>query len=992
MAEGATEGLQRPYTVGTFQTKLNEFQELMKDITLQDVEATPEERRQMITENLRFDQFCDTLKELFGSDIKNQDLKALYRKISTNPDAKVDWSELFGYIQTSAEEKEEVMVGEEVSVFTVSKRRRVGEAAGDKKRRDTVQSIRFVPSLDCYITCSQKGTIAVWTSKLRLQGCVDINEIAWVTGCDYLPNIRRVACCTERSINIWDNRSKGKNQHIFSIKPFDHSPQCMTVLPRSYSTLEDIILFGDDQGYMNVLTVAAKDLTMKNSKGGEKRQSKDQNFVHVIEPPKLTQEVRWVSIPKGVNAFDYCIKANIIATGGVDKVIRVWHPHIFSRPTGKLLGHLFTIVDICCNERDQHIISLSTARVFRVWDIHTLTSLQVFTDNEERPGERRIYSMIFDNKHERLLTGSSVIDAWPLTRAVQDTMQVPHTHDRPISQILFNKDLGQIITVCTESVLKVWEMDTGKLVYTIPECHGTNIEVTAVTLDSSGYRLATGAFNGSIRIWDFGSGQLIKKRDGRPTDEDLSISGLVYSFLESDRVLIASGWNNKIRIFLDTNENYDLPVIREFKDVYYYGTKLTGDPFRTTPLPDIGESISPMPTSRGASQLSHHSEDMPGIMKKPNIFASHDVTCVFYFPPNQLYTGCRNGDVLLWNIEKSYIDDIFELTESDEIINTMRDADDEPPKVGTDKKINMLKILTHRVRKLDPAFIRKQIVFQQTEKEEDKEKDSKPEEESKTDGEVRSQTQRTRLESRASQILKTKSTVGKETDSKMESNTVVEEPQQQQQQQMFEDKEISEDKDENRNKKEEKNKEIDEENERDKVDVEAEEGKSDDKKFIIETYDPILVTVHQDSYIRFWDMKGYLTLWDIGKFLENPESEQEDLIKQVICWRAHLSRIVTLSYIDHLKCIVSGSLDGSARLWWGMNGRFLGFFGQHRPFNFSTSEEKAGPPTLPYDITEGPLLPTKSVSAKQKIRPVKKYEYPLKFDEKKTDYDNHVDN
>ena len=61
---------------------------------------------------------------------------------------------------------------------------------------------------------------------------------------------------------------------------------------------------------------------------------------------------------------------------------------------------------------------------------------QVFTDNEERPGEKRIYSMLFDNKHERLLTGSSVIDSWPLTRAVQDTMQVPHTHDRPMSQVM----------------------------------------------------------------------------------------------------------------------------------------------------------------------------------------------------------------------------------------------------------------------------------------------------------------------------------------------------------------------------------------------------------------------------------------------------------------------------------------------------------------------------------------------------------------------------
>ena len=28
-----------------------------------------------------------------------------------------------------------------------------------------------------------------------------------------------------------------------------------------------------------------------------------------------------------------------------------------------MTGHLFTIVDICINEKDQHIISLSTARV-----------------------------------------------------------------------------------------------------------------------------------------------------------------------------------------------------------------------------------------------------------------------------------------------------------------------------------------------------------------------------------------------------------------------------------------------------------------------------------------------------------------------------------------------------------------------------------------------------------------------------------------------------
>jgi len=37
---------------------------------------------------------------------------------------------------------------------------------------------------------------------------------------------------------------------------------------------------------------------------------------------------------------------------------------------GKLLGHLFTIVDVAVNEKDQQLISLSTARVRNVISIH----------------------------------------------------------------------------------------------------------------------------------------------------------------------------------------------------------------------------------------------------------------------------------------------------------------------------------------------------------------------------------------------------------------------------------------------------------------------------------------------------------------------------------------------------------------------------------------------------------------------------------------------
>lgn len=55
---------------------------------------------------------------------------------------------------------------------------------------------------------------------------------------------------------------------------------------------------------------------------------------------------------------------------------------------------------------------------------------------------------------------------------------------------------------------------------------------------------------GSIKVWDFGSGQEIKGRPGRTSDEDLSITGLMYTSIDGDRCILAAGWNNKIRLIL----------------------------------------------------------------------------------------------------------------------------------------------------------------------------------------------------------------------------------------------------------------------------------------------------------------------------------------------------------------------------------------------------------------------------------------------------------
>lgn len=48
-----------------------------------------------VLDSLRFDEFCTKLTDLFGSgSVEEKDLKVVFRKISTNPDAVVDWCEV----------------------------------------------------------------------------------------------------------------------------------------------------------------------------------------------------------------------------------------------------------------------------------------------------------------------------------------------------------------------------------------------------------------------------------------------------------------------------------------------------------------------------------------------------------------------------------------------------------------------------------------------------------------------------------------------------------------------------------------------------------------------------------------------------------------------------------------------------------------------------------------------------------------------------------
>ncbi|XP_072804662.1 WD repeat-containing protein 64 isoform X3 [Vicugna pacos] len=949
---------------GNFRTALKGFEKLVEHVAAQ----KREERAGLFIQKedaIDYDKFYAAVQELFGPEVKNQDVKCFYRKLCNNPEASTDWCEIFGYF---ASEKDSLtsQMDEENLVFLVSRKQRV--VISGSRRRDVIKGIVKVPQLDLLITASQKGLITIFNGQMKVQTSTKIIDTSWITGCDYLSQLKRIVATTERTIVVWDYKAQGSSQeNYFVIKPMDHCLLCVCVVSLPGQLCRDDILLGDDGGFVNKFTVNSNDFGLKQAKYKKKLQSQvldaknfksvkrklhndwvmkiryipalncfgscslDSTHSLVLESLKRLEDnlpVREFSMPRGANAFCYCVKANVIVTGGDDKVLRLWHPSISTKPVGKLVGHTFSITDIVTNEKDQHVISLSSAKVFRVWDIQTLSLLQVFHDSQGGPGDMQIYSMVFDANHGMLITGSSVMDMYPLTRMIQDTKQVPHTHEWEINVMLYNRYFHQVLTICSESIIKVWELETGLQIYQISDPHGFNVELTSAAVDGSGFLFATGAYNGTVKIWDFGSGQekkvLPERKDWKEEEHWLQRLIFLKAQEKHQHLLLSLERSGKIRMIQGKEDDIYLAVIWELPDVVRVlqnGNRIVH--LRTTtknrsmaiPIPDVELIIE--------KNFSQHANN-PAI--------STEVNCIDLLQVegyNMIAAGTLNGVIILWNFVTSTVKEVYR---PEDCFTVDRDLD---PK---------------RFRINDILFLFR-----------------KPE--------------CARRSSQDSICSSSQCDSSKGPQSSKGSK------------QSIHDSEV---------------KGV-------QTDVTGGQQQPVDKKHLggsnlTDTQPPILVTAHEDGHLRLWTMEGrllkdflpftkhaavsltslytdscarilltgnvegHVILCSISSFLDPPHDEKK--FKQLLAWRAHSLEIIQIIYVEDKQVVLTASIDGSVRLWHALSGHYCGYFGQRRVFEISQTSDFI----LPCDVNEYPI----EIKEESKFTEKKqKYEYPLVFDQER---------
>ncbi|XP_032909847.1 WD repeat-containing protein 64 isoform X4 [Catharus ustulatus] len=940
-----------------FKNALEQFQNLVETMIIQ---KTKESSGSYTTDDdeIDFEKFHTTVRTLFGPAVKDKNVQAFFRKVMNNPDEKPEWPEIFGCF--TGESHGMSSPSKESMVLLVSEKQQITHSV--VKRKDVIKGLVKVPLLNFTVTASQKGVLTVFSKKMKVLATIEVEDPTWINGCDFLPNLKYIVAVTESTVILWDYKSKERQSNGFVIKPMKNCLLCVSTVTVADSLAKDTILMGDDRGYVYLLTITSDDFIMKQSKAKKESQFKvldaesfdipkrklhddwvgkiryfpalkcfgscstDSINSFILDDIKRLEDhlpVKEFSVPKGVNAFTYCGKAKVIVTGGNDRILRLWNPVVNFSPVGKLFGHKHSVVEIVTNEKDQHVISLSCAKVFRVWDIQTLSPLQVFYENHGTPEEMNAFPMVFDNDRGRLFTGSDVIDIYPLANVIQDSKELPQTHEKSLNVLLYNRTFHQILSICSESILKVWDLETGSQIYQIEDAHGLNIEVTCAAIEINGVYLATGACDGTVKIWEFESGQEVKALPFvKHSNDERRVLKIVYLKAdEGQHAVIVLEERGKIKIIQGDSAQTDLYVTWVLPEIVPFPQR---NPVVYLSLkPSSLEMQNFFPDVRLLCNTSSMRND------KETFLSSVDIKCFDVLKVEGcrlITTGSANGEINLWDFESASVTCLHKTTEDnqgsgvnailfliDSVSSSRKRSSVSPTPVSSD----------------DSAIPQQGSSLDLNEKENAESDQINTETKTAEETTSRKNSQNPEM---SVQLLKAKAGQTPILASAHESSCIR---------------------------------------------LWSIQGNLM-KELLPFSEHPSgpLTALCTDIFTKILlagSKKGYIIRWNMASFLEDPRNKKNE-IKEELCRRAHATEVVELFIEEEKNVVVTASIDGSVRLWHAMTGYYFGYFGQARKFELTDTSRLI----LPSDVSDIP-----AIIKEESKHMEKKVKYPLILDRDK---------
>ncbi|KAF7700317.1 hypothetical protein HF521_003275 [Silurus meridionalis] len=310
------------------------------------------------------------------------------------------------------------------------------------------------------------------------------------------------------------------------------------------------------------------------------------------------------SIYKGVKTFDLCKKHNLLVTGGMDRIIRMWNPYVPGRPTGILKGHTAPIFYLCISLEDSRIFSVSTDSTARIWDIEDQCCL---FDAHPKASYLRgeLSACLYFPTAKSLYVATESLALLSLKTKSQPESSHIVSHKEAVLCCGYSQEFRQVVSCTDASIVKVWDMDTGSQLFEYGDAHGVSA-ITCMAFDPEGRRLVTGGRDGCLKIWNFHNGHCLKTL--RREDKSTEICDCSYLQVHTNKFVMSVGWGRRIDVYLD----------------------IPGD----------------------TRHVQRPQPSWPEDLKKGH---KEDILCIAQCPPTLIATGSYDGEIIVWNVVSGHI-------------------------------------------------------------------------------------------------------------------------------------------------------------------------------------------------------------------------------------------------------------------------------------------------------------------------------------------------